>query len=133
MLPVQVHHYEMIDYRFEDTDVRQGVEHFYRLQQLDFDGAKTNSNIISVNMRDFEKVTVFPNPASSECFISRETEHKGELLFELLSVSGEHITEGETIGAVTRIDLSSLPAGGYVVRIRDAAQNVENKIIVIQN
>ena len=52
------------NYSFTDNPPLSKIA-YYRLQQVDFDGSKMSSNIISIELKDFaERLKVYPNPTN---------------------------------------------------------------------
>lgn len=99
------------DYTYTDTDPQQGFN-YYRIQQRDFDGSSSYSSIVSAlittTANDEEVVVLYPNPGRNEVYFSQPVN------YELLTVSGQLLAAGR---AESQLDVSSLPAGTYLVRI----------------
>jgi hypothetical protein len=93
--------------------------HFYRLKQVDIDGKKTYSKIISLLVEtDVSKARIYPVPATTNITI-----HFGDLLsntdLEIFSAEMKLIKR-EVIGGpvlTKEINVEHLPAGIYFVRI----------------
>ena len=103
---------------------------FYRLRQVDFDGAFETFNIIELNcnegLPDFE---VFPNPTSSFLNIQFERAVTGLIEFAVYSSTGAIMKVGELDNekSVTSIDVSNLPSGMYIVELKRESGNSQFK------
>ena len=91
---------------------------YYRLQQVDFDGSKMRSNVISIEPKSF-KVTlkVYPNP-SSDNRISIEfpsIERAEERHISIVNVLGQVVFEQNTNTPLS-IDLTNWAKGVYFVK-----------------
>ena len=84
---------------------------YYRLQQVDFDGSKVSSNVISVESKDEVKgIKVYPNPVSNVLTI--ETEATGN--YQIFNLLGQQILRGSL--SAKEIDVSALPKGSYILK-----------------
>jgi hypothetical protein len=98
-------------YTFRDPAALPGTN-YYRLQQVDLDGQKDYSEIVSVLIAYDEKkeatLVLYPNPGKDEVWFSQAAD------FELFDQQGRLLTAGRTDGLV---NVSDLPSGTYLVRI----------------
>ena len=75
------------------------------------------------------RYTLFPNPASQQCFITATTEN-AQTPCQLYDLSGR-VVRSETLSpGVNTLSLAGLPAGCYILRVSDANQIVTKKLIV---
>lgn len=110
-------------YSYIDTEVENGINYFYRLYQLDFDGTGTYSNWISVQL-PVSQVLVgefFPNPvySSAACYINSPNDEIVNI--DIIAANGvvqrqnqQYITAGRQM---IELDCSGLAGGFYFVRI----------------
>ena len=85
---------------------------YYRLQQLDVDGKKKPSNIISVERKGLtQSLKVYPNPVSDVLIIV--TEATGN--YQIFNLLGQQILRGSI--SAKQIDVSALPEGSYVLKV----------------
>jgi hypothetical protein len=123
------------DYEFHDQDIRTGIT-YYRLTQVDVDGASVQSEIVALN-RSHEKtglLGVFPNPTQNEINVEVNTsdEFYGALI-ELSTAQGQ-IIEMKDVNmkgfGVVRFDMEELRAGVYFIRyISGSGHSTIKKII----
>ena len=102
-------------YTFQDPATLPGTN-YYRLQQVDLDGQKDYSEIVSVLIAYDEKenatLVLYPNPGKNEVWFSQAAD------FELFDQQGRLLTSGHADGSV---NVSDLPSGKYLVRVNGGA------------
>lgn len=124
---------EVIDYSFEDEDVKPGVV-YYRLEQVDYNGAKTLIDPISLSRKveDIGIVSIYPNPATNEVTIGINLEQKERGLLEVKSTDGTTVmyklTYGVGLNKLT-LDVSNLASGVYFISYQDSQIDSIKKII----
>ena len=102
------------DYNFIDDNPNNGIN-YYRLRQIDFDGAATLSNIVSVTFNIHQKLQVFPNPAKDKLSIISETESD----YVIFNTMGQEIRSGTLSNNRTDVDIATLPSGMYLVKTKE--------------
>lgn len=75
--------------------------------------------------------TVFPNPASNQCFITANTESETSLC-QLFDLSGRMVLQTTLTPGVNTLNLQSLTPGCYLLKITDN-KTVTTKKLVIRN
>jgi hypothetical protein len=75
------------------------------------------------------RMSVWPNPAAVQLCIETDNEYTGSR-FKLLRIEGTGILSGATTGSVTRIDVSHLPEGIYLLQVENNAWKYRQKIII---
>lgn len=113
-------------YQWEDFQISRGTV-YYKLQQTDFDGASTTSNIISLNRKSESSgiMAVYPNPADGEVTITLANERENGVL-QIVSVSGQVVYETtlESRGVHSvYYDLGKIDKGVYIVKYSDELIN----------
>lgn len=101
---------------------------YYRLGQVDFDGAMSYSDVKSVVFRGVDNsIVVYPNPATNQITI------KGEELdlegFELYNILGQNVSglvkiSERDLGSLS-LDISGLLKGVYVLKVGEKMVKVE--------
>lgn len=112
---------------YQFTDTRPLSESsFYRLKQIDFDGAFSYSPLIELAGRTFEKLAIFPNPIRKGEMLkaSKVTRlvifgQRGEVLFEATDFTDFHQIP------------SDLPSGFYITQLTTLAGQTETRRLVI--
>ena len=123
------------DYSFTDYEY-YGGEVYYRLLQVDFDGTKSMSEIISVRCRDNEadaNVAVYPNPFNSNVTVALSNFNNQPLTIEIYNVMGELVrminVDSPMNDYEMNIDLSDLSAASYTMRVRTADIVINRRIV----
>jgi len=106
-----------LTYQYIDVDPQEGTN-YYRLRQVDVDGAATVSRILSLRFEEVFDIRIYPNPADRFLVIEMP---KGMIAQELLlsDLSGARVkTPTQNDESIIRLDVSHLPAGCYVLVIK---------------
>lgn len=109
------------EYIFMDDAPRAGVN-YYRLRQVDYDGAFEFSTIEQANFGtatpDFE---CYPNPAKSALTVQWQPESGRDLIAELFDATGKVVYQKQLSMDAGRleIDLQLFAAGVYALRLSD--------------
>jgi len=110
---------------------------YYRLKQVDFNGAFTYSMIRSVDMNNpAPTVSTYPNPANSTLNVNWTSNSDGNSILRLVNETGINVYD-QTIsgkGIMQRqIDLSDLPTGIYFVQLIDGTNKTTTTRSVMKN
>ena len=98
-------------YSFTDTE-RAAPTTYYRLKQIDFDGAFALSGIIALSTGPTPVLAVFPNPTAGDVRLSDPTT-VGQ--FTLLDLAGRQLQRGTFQAG--RISLAGAASGTYLLRV----------------
>ncbi len=99
-------------YRVDDSDIELGIEYYYQLRQVDYDGKFTLSNIVSARLVGDDIVAtlqVYPNPTHGLVYVSEQFDSA-----ILTNIVGQQI---RTVQNSNSLLLSDLPAGTYVLQV----------------
>jgi hypothetical protein len=104
-------HYGMSEYEYEQDDPSKGVN-YYRLRQVDLDGAYSYSAIIRILVDDDGKTTIanLVNPISDELRFIVQAQ---EVVFQVVDLSGKVMLHGILNEGDHYFDSSSWPSGIY--------------------
>jgi len=91
----------------------------------------TASRESDVNTGDVPKVAVFPNPANNIVNVDL-TGFKGKSEVSMFDVNGRVVLRREANGVKTQFDISALPAGVYMIRIKNGGKDVNMTKIIKQ-
>jgi hypothetical protein len=105
-------------YRFIDVDTRAG-DVYYRLRQVDFDGAAVFSHTVSLSLEQ-GSFGAFPNPTNGPLTI----EGSGSITVRDLTGRTLLTTVGLSGNETTTLDLSSLRPGLYLVQTEAGVQKI---------
>ncbi len=116
---------ERIEYEWHDTDPVIGVG-YYRLQQIDTDGATNYSDVVSAAFKGHNStLIVHPNPASER--ITLQIDDAGIHQIEVIDGSGRivHSMQQATDGAAAiQLDLARIDKGSYLIRSRSSGGTI---------
>ncbi|MBC6605334.1 T9SS type A sorting domain-containing protein [Hymenobacter sp. BT188] len=112
-------------YSLLDTAPFSSSTAYYRLRQLDFDGAATYSNVVVVKGQSKEEL--FPNPARNQ--LTFHLPYNGTADYRILSSTGQALQKGQSASTLTTLDISGLPAGFYYLEIAAAEGRIVRKFI----
>lgn len=118
-------------YMYEDEDFNSSA--YYRIKQTDVDGKFSYTRTKFLELGSSNQLIVYPNPAADELFLSWQLPANGSVSVTLLNtlsqlVSTQSYSTSEGFFQ-ERLDLSTLPAGVYIVTVIAAQQSESVKII----
>ena len=107
-----------------DENPYNGIS-YYRLQQVDYDGAKSYSHIVVVSIEQNLKINIFPNPAVDVVNISFSEFKAGRLDYQVYNLSGKLMSQGFTevnkgISHIRLDEIHNLQPGAYFLRVSNA-------------
>ena len=114
---------ETSNYSFLHEQPAGGIN-YYRLKQLDTDGAFEYSNVISVIMNAGNELSIFPNPTGGRLTIAGAEMDDASL--EITDNLGQVIRRTKL--STQNIDISDLPNGIYIFTIKTEDQTILKKI-----
>jgi hypothetical protein len=124
-------------YHFRDTSPAFGIN-YYRLRQIDLDGAFEYSNTIALKVenKDQHKVLVYPSPASEKINIHSNIFTAQKTNLKIVNSVGQVILE-ELIPAdedriIKTIDISKYEQGIYFVIVSNGRESFSSNFIVVQ-
>ncbi len=106
------------DYRFTDKMAEAGQTYFYFIEDIDIEGKRERSNIISITFKPqiplpthFKLYQNFPNPFNPETFLPFQLPKDTDVTIEIYNLNGK---------LVRILSLGMLPAGYYDERANAA-------------
>ncbi|GLR16975.1 T9SS type A sorting domain-containing protein [Portibacter lacus] len=114
---------DLSTYDFVDRAPFTGIN-FYRLKQVDLNGAFEYSDVRTLDFRANGDYYVFPNPASDHIVIktsSRELDEEAK--FQLYNELGQLVKNG-MVSNNSNVSVADLDNGMYILRILGSNQNV---------
>lgn len=117
-----------LQYKFTDVTPVKGLN-YYRLKMVDLDGTFAYSRIQSVSQEDNQALALYPNPVANKLLLKNEQKQKISQVL-ILDLAGRALINIASIPS-DGIDVSSLPAGSYIVDLKMSdGSHSKNKIIV---
>ncbi|MCB0572064.1 MAG: T9SS type A sorting domain-containing protein [Phaeodactylibacter sp.] len=122
------------NYRFVDENPQAGLN-YYRLRQVDFDGAATYHGPVSVAFKPRETagatVSLYPNPAADWLHVSWPSPTRQPVTLKVISLTGRQMALYQAPAGVYTysLPLTGLQAGSYLLEIRQGAK-VESEVFI---
>lgn len=115
-----------------DKEPLEGTS-YYRLKQTDFDGTVSYSDVVAVDISNFE-MHVFPNPASTQVNVEINSSDEERITLEILNSSGMMMREQSHLAVKGynqfKMDLAKLPRGIYTVRAKGSINVHHSKLVI---
>ncbi len=100
----------LLQYTFNDLNPNNGTN-YYRLQQKDFNGESSYSNLIAVDYH-IDEITIFPNPCYNSFTLACTTANG---IITIYSLTGSPLLSVPCTNGNTFIPIAELPAGNYIL------------------
>jgi hypothetical protein len=120
-----------ISYSFEDADVKAGQTHYYRLNQIDFDGKSTLSPVRSVKPGSIESnLNVYPNPSQGSVTVNTGST-SGKLNIYVLDNTGRTVNQYMGV-STSNTRISNLKKGLYTLKIvnTESGEQTAQRVVV---
>ncbi|MFC5282065.1 pectinesterase family protein [Pedobacter alpinus] len=116
-------------YSFVDAKPLIG-QSYYRLNQIDLDGKNKYSDLKVVNNSGNINLGLYPNPVSSELNITHAMASE-KASIEVISMNGKKVASilVQSTSTFTKVDLSAIPSGTYVLVFNNGAEKSVAKFI----
>lgn len=102
---------------------------YYRLKQIDTDGKFSYSPVVTVQNAGLTEASFYPNPTSGKLTVSLPQATTVESLRVRISDLTGRVLREQTLPVTGELDLTSLPAGTYVVTVGTGDQQVTRKVV----
>lgn len=108
---------EVQNYRMKDRLPKAGIN-YYRLRQVDYDGAFAYSDIVSLHVstegqNPLANISVYPNPVVNQLHL----ENAANSRVMVYNALGQKVIENPVNDAIHGIDFSDMPSGQYLVNV----------------
>ena len=128
---------EMHSYTFNDKNVEARKRYYYRLKQIDNDGASEYSKVVTAQLGGDKQQRIgefIPNPTSSIANVEIYSALDQKVTFEFKNTLGQEVKKGDVLlrkGSNSyRLDVSDLSSGNYLVVINTSEQIYTKKLVV---
>jgi hypothetical protein len=125
-----------MDYSFDDQQVMKGVLYYYRLRQLDFNGAVSQSEIVTAMLpgSSFSIGEPYPNPSTGTVNLPISLEDGGKLKLTVTNMLGQSVVKNDydlqNGFQVLTLDLSRLSKGVYQIEFQLNTQKASKKLVL---
>lgn len=108
---------------------------FYRITQTDFDGKSQTFRVVGVTLTaaalEVNSYKVYPNPSSGQVKVFSENANLEQAEITIINQQGQEMMSFEDVnGRLFEVDLSHLPKGLYLIRIKNNHQLVSKKLVL---
>lgn len=112
-------------YEYTDPEIREGIR-YYRLKQIDYDGAFNYSQIVTITIKDLNEspVKIFPTLAKNEVHIEG-----GQGLFAVFNVNGQQVIPATPYVGNHVINTRDLPEGQYFLRMENGGNTTTTSFL----
>lgn len=116
--------------QYQFADEQPGAENYYRIRQVDIDGAMSYSgSVLLRKAAAISKLGVYPNPASEAV---RLTLPAASGTVRLLDVKGTVLYSSKVAGNLLDLPVASYPRGVYVIEFVSAAGKAEQEKLILK-
>lgn len=121
---------EEVSYDFFDPLPLNGQRYFYSLLL----GGRIPSEVLSIRLLDFNKIgfVMGPNPAREQVFLRWQNELEQPHELQIMNLQGQQLDSWEKRSSEMHLNLATLPAGLYIVRLqnRSTGQSWQQRLVV---
>lgn len=125
---------EIQEYNYAHEKVGMGL-HYYRIQQVDYDGTNEFSFIVSVEIKESsQEVSITPNPSSSFVSVVSKRLFTAQSSYQLLNMRGQIVQENRLVEntSVFELEIFDLPQGIYFLKIIIGNEAITKKITKVK-
>jgi hypothetical protein len=114
-------------YSFNDAAPAKGGN-YYRLKMVDLDGSFGYSPVQNLSFDAAVSISAYPNPASTSLYIQHQS---AAATISLTTIAGNTVPVSISAeGSRSRIDVSGIPAGFYILRVQEGTNTQALRILI---
>ena len=113
------------EYTFDDRGAVPGVQYYYQLKQVDFNGEFNFSEVRQAMLPYLEGLTItsYPSPVKDIVYLQIDMDSEGELEVEIVNVAGQEVGISKTFAVhqgrnTLEVNMKDLADGMYFARVR---------------
>ena len=108
-------------------------KHYFRVKQTDIDGRESFTDVKTVTFtKENGNISMWPNPAKNVININNDGSNNEYAKAQIYNLAGNLSLEKKLNDGINTIDISSLPAGAYIVKANTNAGSSFTQKIIIQ-
>lgn len=121
---------EIQTYQFTHTDAAAG-KNYYRLRQVDFDGAFEYSSVVVVTMRTDAVIEIRPTVVASYVQVVLEEGLTTDVDLQIVDITGQQLQTGMIAKGTSQIDLNvdELSKGAYFIQFNVAGEVITRRFV----
>jgi hypothetical protein len=77
-------------------------------------------------------LNIYPNPATTEIFISLEGNQGETFSLEMYDAIGEIVYKGKIISSQQKIDIREIPSGAYFISLKGENKSLTKKVMIVK-
>lgn len=117
-------------YGYTDDNPKEGIN-YYRLKQVDLNGASNATNVVPVEYRVSVQLHIYPNPTKGNVFVQQDDYTITSV--ELIDITGRSRSMAISPGTEgVSVDCKELAKGTYTLRSIDELGNAFSSILIIE-
>ena len=118
------------NYTFLDAVPFNGIN-YYRLKQVDYDGTKDYSELVSVfvDVKQEYNVSISPNPTFDLSTLSIEWDKEADYAVGVFDMMGRNLGVVHSRLTGLKMDFTALPKGMYIIKINTGDRIIAKKLI----
>jgi hypothetical protein len=115
-------------YSYTDVNPLDGIS-YYRLQQVDLDGAFHLTNVLSISTNVIEPFTVYPNPSKGRFTLQTKTKKSDQILLTDMVGTVQQIALNE-VNNGWEVNCSNVAAGVYTLTLISNGNRQTSRIVI---
>jgi mannan endo-1,4-beta-mannosidase len=131
-IPGALNSKSLVSYQYPDKNPLNGIS-YYRLKQVDLNGAYTYSNAVSISREASSTLSIFPNPGFGKYKLRSNDLQDGNFDIKLYNSSGTLIFSCSKTFRKSfveqEIDISQFPSGIYLLEIYSDNERIIHRLI----
>ena len=140
LLYLLAHLFRLLIFRPKDIHNGKNGNYYYRLKQVDLDGAFEYSEIVAIHIQRNNGflVDIYPVPAYGSININLEMDEEREVQAAIFDSNGKLVLNDVINGvmpagnSIVKVPLENLPTGTYFVKVVSKNNEMGKKIIVLK-
>ncbi len=122
------------NYLFEDAHVEKGIKYYYRLKQMDFDGAFEYSNTVFAKIEDRNSISLFPNPTKGTVTVQSSYAFSGKVSLIVKTIDGKEMKavniDAKELANGYLMDIQELSSGVYLLETRTSENSIVERLVI---
>ena len=119
-------------YQFTHPNIIASGNLYYRIIEIDIDGAYIYSRIILLHTKTGGAgFVIYPNPANNYIQVSAPYNSNRKIMLELVDAIGKRIFTKQMLYATDEINTSGMPEGTYFLKLLSGEETKTQKVLII--
>ncbi len=115
---------EQLNYQFIDKNVKKGINYYYYLEDIDFEGNSNQSDVVNAKVQmTSQTIEIHPNPIKNQATVLIQSDSKEMVVLSICDVAGRVIyskeVELDTGANFHEIDVANFADGMYFIYLNE--------------